>query len=151
MKDVLGSALEKVTVSSRVVDAPSVIVTGQFGHTANMERIMRSQAMNDPERAKQMMAKKVMEINPRHPIIAQLAKLSKDDPEFAKDLAWLLFDVARLNSGFDIDSPTVFGSRVFRLMQQGLKLDSLNLLPEAALPAKPMAGGGAEAKDLDEL
>jgi len=161
MKTLLGDAVEKVAVSSRVVDTPAVIVTSQFGNSANMERIMKSQAMNDPERAKYMMAKKILEVNPRHPIIGKLAKLAAEGSDFGRDLAWLLFDVAKINSGFDIDSPGVFGARVFRLMGQGLQLDSLALLPEATVPDdfQGAAAAGKKAagiktstfEDLDEL
>src|SRR4051812_16547694 len=101
-----------------------------------MERIMKAQTMGDADKMKYMLAKKVMEINPRHPIISALAqRIGKDNSDQqAKDLSWLLFDVARLNSGFDIEKPQEFGARMFRLMKSGLDLTSLDLLPEADLP-----------------
>lgn len=70
-----------MTISQRVESAPSVIVTGRYGHSANMERIMRNQAMQDPSKLSMMMSQKTMEINPRHPIVAELNKRIKDDPE----------------------------------------------------------------------
>jgi heat shock protein beta len=156
MKTLYGDDVEKVVVSTRVVDTPSVIVTTQFGHSANMERIMKAQTMGDAERMKFMAAKKVMEINPRHPIVVQLSsRVGKggSEEELAKDLAWLLFDVARLNSGFDIEKPQSFAERMYRLMKSGLNLDSLDLLPEADVPAPPpKEDDKAEqaAADLDE-
>ena len=152
LKLLYGEEVEKVVVSTRVVDTPSVIVTGQFGHSANMERIMKAQTMGDAERMKFMTAKKVMEINPRHPIIVELAaRAGKGDESenLAKDLAWLLFDVSRLNSGFDIEKPQSFSERMYRLMKSGLNLSSLDLLPEAELPAKEEKEDVAAA-DLDE-
>jgi len=155
LKTLFGDSVEKVIVSSRVVDTPSVIVTTQFGHSANMERIMKAQTMGDNERMKYMAAKKVMEINPRHPIIAELAvKSSKsDDEELARDLAWLLFDVSRLNSGFDIEKPQEFSERMYRLMKSGLNLSTLDLLPEADVPAPEEKSEEKDdsTADLDEI
>lgn len=150
MKTLIGDEVEKVIVSTRVVDTPAVVVTTQFGHSANMERIMKAQTMGDADRLKYMAAKKVMEVNPRHPIVSELAERSTkggEDEELAKDLAMLLFDTARLNSGFDIDKPQAFSQRMFRLMKSGLNLQSLDLLPEAVVPEEPAED--EEAEDLD--
>ncbi|KAH9255975.1 hypothetical protein BASA81_005744 [Batrachochytrium salamandrivorans] len=133
LKQLFGDQVEKVVVGSRVVGSPSIIVTSQFGHSANMEKIMRAQTMGDADRMKGMAAKKVMELNPRHPIIAELKKRMGSDEALAKDLAWLLFDVARLNSGFEIGNPADFAQRMFRLMQTSLDLSSLDLLQPADL------------------
>ena len=98
---------------------------------------MRSQAFSDPDRAKFLVARKTMEINPRHPIIAELKARAEADPEGkdeeSKDVARLLFDTALLNSGFGIDDNKDFATRMYRLMKSGLKLDSLELLPEVEL------------------
>ena len=152
LKATYGDVVEKVVVSSRVVDSPSVIVTSQFGHTANMQRIMKAQTMSDPDRQKYMLAKRTMEVNPRHPVIAELAKRVAADPDSAeaKDFAWLVLDVALLNSGFDIEQPALFSGRMLRLLQKGLALDSLALLPEVDPPkraGKPAADVAAE--DID--
>lgn len=152
LKGVYGEGVEKVVVSSRVVDTPSVVVTTQFGHSANMERIMKAQTMGDNERLKFMAARKIMEINPRHPIIVELSKRtdkSGDEEVLAKDLAWLLYDTARLNSGFDIEKPKEFADRMYRLMKSGLNLSSLDMLPEANLPP-PSEEHEEKAADLDE-
>jgi len=152
LKTLFSDAVEKVLVSTRVVDTPAIIVTSQFGHSANMERIMKAQTMSDPERFKYMVAKKVLEINPRHPIIAELlSRVDKNDDQLSKDLAWLLFDVARLNSGFDIEKPQNFAERMFNLMKSGLNLNSLDLLPEPDLPEEVKEeSSGDSAQDLDE-
>jgi heat shock protein beta len=153
LKSVFGESIEKVVVSSRVVDTPSVIVTTQFGHSANMEKIMKAQTMGDSERAKYMAAKKVMEINPRHPIVVELASRAGkggEEEDLARDLAWLLFDVSRLNSGFDIEKPQAFADRMYRLMKSGLNLDSLDLLPEASVPEPQVIEEPEQVADLDE-
>jgi heat shock protein beta len=153
LKTLYGEEIEKVVVSTRVVDTPSVIVTTQFGHSANMERIMKAQTMGDSERMKYMAAKKVMEINPRHPIIVELAARAGkggEEENLAKDLAWLLFDVSRLNSGFDIEKPQTFAERMYRLMKSGLDISSLELLPEADVPAPASEQEEIPAADLDE-
>merc|ERR1711975_3867 len=78
---VLGSKVEKVVISTRVVQSPAVLVTSKYGYSANMERIMKSQAFADQKQASYMMSKKTMEVNPRHPIVIELNKQLKDDAE----------------------------------------------------------------------
>jgi HSP90 family molecular chaperone len=120
LKDTYGSKVEKVTVSSRLSSTPCILTTSQYGYSANMERIMKSQAFADPSRAQHLVSKKTMEINPRHPIIAELlARVSEDkESSTALDTAWLLFDTALLNSGFQMDDPKEFSTRMLHLMQQ---------------------------------
>lgn len=136
LKDVLGDKIEKVTISNRLAETPAVLVTGQYGYSANMERIMRSQAFADPDRAKFLISKKTMEINPRHPIVSKLlAKVEEgDESEDTKDYAAMLFDSALLNSGFSMDDPRKFAQRAYRLMRSGMQLDSLELEPEIEVP-----------------
>jgi heat shock protein beta len=130
--------LEKVVVSARLTDSPAVLVTGQFGYSSNMQRIMRAQAFGSGQGPMGGMgSKKIMEINPRHPIISTLKTLvsENEDSEEAKNLAWLLFDTALLSSGFDLEDTRGFSSRMYKLMQSDLKLGSLDLLPEREVPA----------------
>jgi heat shock protein beta len=131
MQEVYGERVEKVVVSNRLTDAPCVIVTSQFGYTANMERIMRSQAFSDPKRMQYMVSRKIMEINPRHPIVSDLKKRVDDDAadDDTENVAFLLYDAAMVDSGFPLD-PQDFASRVHGLMRSGLSLESLDLLPE---------------------
>merc|ERR1712146_777996 len=97
-----------------------------------------------------MMSKKTMEINPRHPIIIELSKLSSDENNegTAKDLAFLLYDTAALNSGFDMENPKEFSQRMYRLMQSGLSLENLNLVDEAEIPEEEEEP--EEVVDLDD-
>ena len=158
LKDLLGDKVEKVTVSNRVTNTPAVLVTGQFGHSANMERIMKAQAFGDNQRMMMMGSKKTMEINPRHPIVAELAKLSSSEDEAelaeAKNVAWLMYDTSLVSSGFDMDSPKEFAARMYKLMQSGLKLDNLDLLAELEVPDEPEPDAEeaeADAEEKEEL
>lgn len=139
LKTLYGEKVEKVVVSSRLHETPCVLVTTQYGYSANMERIMRAQAFADPSKQNYMNSKKILEINPRHPIIATLSQKVADESgetEETKDIARLLFDTALLNSGFEMDDPKDFATRMYRLMKSGLSLENLELLPEVELPAE---------------
>jgi heat shock protein beta len=116
MKASLGEQVEKVEVSNRLTDTPCVLVTSKYGWSANMERIMKAQAMGDNRAQDYMKGKKTMEINPSSPVIAQLKKLKESGATEAADTCQLLFDTALLTSGFSIEKPSVFASRVFKLM-----------------------------------
>jgi heat shock protein beta len=116
MKATLGEQVEKVEVSNRLTDTPCVLVTSKFGWSANMERIMKAQAMGDNRAQDYMKGKKTMEINPASPVIAQLKKMKESGVAEAADNCQLLFDTALLTSGFSIEKPSVFASRVFKLM-----------------------------------
>lgn len=119
LKDVLSDDVEKVTVTNRLAETPAILVTSQYGYSANMQRILKSQTLSDPERARMMMGKKILEVNPRHPIVTQLKNKVEEgsDDEETKDLANVLYDTALLNSGFDMEKPENFASRMYRLMQ----------------------------------
>jgi len=132
LKELFTGKISKVTVSQREQSAPSVIVTGQFGHTANMERIMRAQTFANPEAYKQMQAQKTLEINPRHPLVAELKKLVETDADNqrTKDLAFILYDTALMSSGFTMEDTEEFASRMFRTLASSLSVTSMDLLPE---------------------
>jgi len=139
MKEVYGENVEKISVSVRLASTPCIFVTSQYGYSANMERIMQSQAFADNKRTQYLVSKKTMEINPRHPIVVELLKRSEEDPdsEATKDLAWLLHDTALLNSGFPVADAKAFSARMYRTMSNGLNLDSLELVPEIEVPEEP--------------
>merc|ERR1712054_747359 len=136
LKKLYEAKISKVIVSPRVETTPCILVTSQYGNSANMERIMRSQAFSDPSRAQYMNSQKVMEINPRHPIIAELNRQVEEDPEAQEtaDTAWLLYDTALLQSGFAQDDVDAFALRMYRTMKGALNLDSLELEPEVDVP-----------------
>jgi len=125
IKDTLGDKVEKVTLGRRIIDSPCVLVTGEYGWSANMERIMRAQALRDSNLPTFMTSKKTLEINSDHPIVQELKKRIEVDPndKTIKDLIWLIFETSLLTSGFSLEDPTSFASRIHRMIKLGLQLD----------------------------
>ena len=117
--------MEKVVLSNRLVSSPCCIVTSQYGWSANMERIMKAQALRDSSTMGYMAAKKHLEINPDHSIIIALNKKVAEDKndKSVKDLVHLLFETSLLSSGFTLDEPQVHSARIYRMINLGLGID----------------------------
>uniref|UniRef100_A0A8C8HPL3 Histidine kinase/HSP90-like ATPase domain-containing protein n=1 Tax=Oncorhynchus tshawytscha TaxID=74940 RepID=A0A8C8HPL3_ONCTS len=158
MKEILDKKVEKVTVSNRLVSSPCCIVTSTYGWTANMERIMKAQALRDNSTMGYMMAKKHLEINPDHPIVETLrqkADLDKND-KAVKDLVILLFETALLSSGFSLDDPQTHSNRIYRMIKLGLGIDDDEVIPEepTSAPAPdeiPPLEGDDDASRMEEV
>ena len=149
MKDLFSGKVNKVTVSQRVEKSPSVIVTSQYGHTANMERLMRAQTFTDAEQVKSMAAQRTLELNPRHPIVVELNRLVVESPseESTRDLAYLLYDTALLTSGFAQDDTDGFSDRMYRTMASSLNIKSLKLVEEIEDDEEEEDTGNSKVED----
>merc|ERR1712060_220565 len=157
MKDVLGDKVEKVVVNSdRIDESPCVLVTSEHGWTANMERIMKAQALRDNSMTSYMVSKKTMEINPKHSIMSELKKKAAADKsdKTVKDLIWLLFDTSLLTSGFNLEDSSQFAGRIHRMIKLGLSIDDDDEgmgddddLP----PLEEVEGAADEASKMEEV
>ncbi|XP_068210284.1 heat shock protein HSP 90-alpha-like [Palaemon carinicauda] len=155
MKDILDKRVEKVVVSNRLVTSPCCIVTSQYGWTANMERIMKAQALRDASTMGYMAAKKHLEINPEHTIIETLrqkADADKNDKS-VKDLVLLLFETALLASGFNLEDPGVHAARIYRMIGLGLGIDDDDVaaIPDDISPLDDMPPLEGEDEDMSRM
>merc|ERR1719330_689517 len=137
MKDA-GVKIEKVDISKRLTDSPVVVVTSQFGYSAQQERVMKAQAFQNKEQLSMMSGRKTLEINPNHPVIVDLlakVKANKDDAGAAAlDTAQVLFQTALIESGYEIADPSALVNRVYRLMSKELGVDPDAPLKEVEVP-----------------
>lgn len=124
MKDILSSSVEKVQIGKRISESPCVLVTPNYGISANMERISKAQTLGCTFRPYSS-CKKILEINPNNPIIQSLKSRSEINPEdkTVKDLTWLLFEMTLLTSGFSLDNNASFATRISRMIHLGLQIE----------------------------
>merc|ERR1712147_143456 len=155
MKEVLGDKVEKVVISDRMADSPCVLTTSEYGWSANMERIMKAQALRDSSMSSYMQSKKTMEVNPKHSIMTELRKKASADKsdKTVKDLIWLLFDTSLLTSGFNLDEPTQFAGRIHRMIKLGLSIDDDDDLgaDDDLPPLEEVEGAADEASKMEEV
>uniref|UniRef100_A0A1E1XCV0 Heat shock protein 83 n=1 Tax=Amblyomma aureolatum TaxID=187763 RepID=A0A1E1XCV0_9ACAR len=160
MKDILDKKVEKVIVSNRLVKSPCCIVTSQYGWTANMERIMKAQALRDSSTMGYMAAKKHLEVNPDHPVMETLRQKADADrnDKAVKDLVMLLFETALLCSGFALEDPHLHADRIYRMIKLGLGIDDDEVAgagDTSAAPAAdempPLEGDDEDASRMEEV
>merc|ERR1712003_99576 len=157
MKDILDKKVEKVVVSNRLVSSPCCIVASQYGWTANMERIMKAQALRDTSTMGYMAAKKHLEINPDHSIIENLRQRAEADKsdKSVKDLVLLLFETALLSSGFALEDPAIHSQRIHRMIKLGLGIDDddneveTGAIEDSDMP--PLEGDAEDASRMEEV
>lgn len=129
IKSILGDKVIKVSLSDRMVDTPCVLVTEQYGWSANMERLMRAQALQGGGAANPFMmmgSRKILEINPSHPLIVHIQSMVDDSSQAktVENIVELLFESTLIHSGFTLEDPTRYTSRIFRMMQAGLGIEA---------------------------
>ncbi|CAG5127406.1 unnamed protein product [Candidula unifasciata] len=158
MKEILDKKVEKVVVSNRLVTSPCCIVTSQYGWSANMERIMKAQALRDTATMGYMAAKKHLEINPDHPIIKTLKEKCDADKndKAVKDLCLLLFETSLLASGFSLDDPTSHSNRIHRMIKLGLGIEEDDAVADAPVVSQteeipPLEGDETDVSRMEEV
>merc|ERR1711985_160918 len=146
MKDA-GVKIEKVELSKRLTESPVVVVTSQFGYSAQQERVMKAQSFQNKDQISMMSGRKTLEINPNHPVVVDLLNKVKADKEdkAALDTAQVLFQTALIESGYEIADPSALVNRVYRLMSKELGVD-----PDAPLKEVEVPDAEEEAEDDDK-
>jgi len=125
IKMILGDKIEKVIISNRLVSSPCCLVTSEYGWSANMERIMKAQALSNTSMNAYMMSKKTLELNSEHVIVKDLInKFNSDKNDITlKNLVNLMYDTSLLASGFTIEDPKLFSDRMYNMIKLGLSID----------------------------
>merc|ERR1711998_689243 len=151
MKDA-GVKIEAVSISKRLTDSPVVVVTSQFGYSAQQEKIMKAQAFQNKDQISMMSGRKTLEVNPNHPVVVDLLNKIKDDKEngAALDTAQVLFQTALIESGYEIADPSALVNRVYRLMSKELGVDPDAPLKEVEVPEDDAEEEEAEEEEEEE-
>merc|ERR1712183_686421 len=151
MKDA-GVKVEKVELSKRLTDSPVVVVTSQFGYSAQQEKIMKAQAFQNKDQISTMSGRKTLEVNANHPVVVDLLSKVKSDKEDAAalDTAQVLFQTALIESGYEIADPSALVSRVYRLMSKELGVDPDAPIKEVEVPEEEEEEAEEEDKDDSE-
>merc|ERR1711912_126932 len=151
MKDA-GVKIEKVELSKRLTDSPVVVVTSQFGYSAQQEKIMKAQAFQNKDQIGMMSGRKTLEINPNHPVIVDLLNKIKADKEDAAalDSAQVLFQTALIESGYEIADPSALVNRVYRLMSKELGVDPDAPIKEVEVPEEEEEAEEEEEEKEDD-
>jgi len=151
MKDA-GVKVEKVEISKRLTESPVVVVTSQFGYSAQQEKVMKAQSFQNKDQVNMMSGRKTLEINPNHPVVVDLLTKVKSDKEdkAAVDTAQVLFQTALIESGYEIADPSALVNRVYRLMSKELGVDPDAPLKEVEVPEGEEEEEEAEEEDKDE-
>merc|ERR1711877_3751 len=146
MKDA-GVKVEKVEISKRLTESPVVVVTSQFGYSAQQEKVMKAQSFQNKDQISMMSGRKTLEINPNHPVVVDLLSKVKGDKEdkAALDTAQVLFQTALIESGYEIADPSALVNRVYRLMSKELGVD-----PDAPLKEVEVPEGEEEEEEAEE-
>ena len=150
VKEILGDNVESVVMSQRMENSPCCLVSGKYGYSANMQRILKAQALRDAQSMMMVPSKKIMELNPQHVLVRQIHDAAPKDDKASKqvtrDLAWMLYETALLTSGFTLDQPSVFADRVHRLVANGMGLATANTpMPPSLAEAQAAAAAAAAA------
>ena len=153
MKDVLGDKVEKVVVSHRIDESPCVLVTSEHGWTANMERIMKAQALRDNSMTSYMVSKKTMEVNPKNQIVIELRNKAEVDTsdKTVKDLIWLMYETSLLTSGFSLEDSSQFAGRIHRMIKLGLSIEEDEAGIDDELPPLDDAAGDETNAKMEEV
>merc|ERR1712057_65479 len=151
MKDA-GVKVEKVEISKRLTDSPVVVVTSQFGYSAQQEKIMKAQAFQNKDQLSMMSGRKTLEVNPNHPVVVDLLSKVKGDKEdkAALDTAQVLFQTALIESGYEIADPSALVNRVYWLMSKELGVDPDAPIKEVEVPEGEEEEEAEEEDDKDD-
>merc|ERR1711972_383326 len=151
MKD-SGVKIEKVEISKRLTESPVVVVTSQFGYSAQQEKVMKAQAFQNKDQLSMMSGRKTLEVNPNHPVVIDLLSKIKADKEdkTALDTAQVLFQTALIESGYEIADPSALVNRVYRLMSKELGVDPDAPLKEVEVPEEEEAEEEDKEDDKDD-